>query len=385
MKLSNQDCSFFFESHHHELGTHLGAIAQQLLAEETFTHDTEYIAEMGRRLGDSLGLYPWLTPDDGLVDTRALCLIRECLGYASPLADAIFAVQGLSGFPVLSTGTTDEHKSLLVDMQKKNAVNGFALTEPGAGSDVAAIAMSARRDGDSYVLDGEKTYISNVGIAAFYVVFARTDPDAGHRGLTAFVVPNDTAGLTTEPIPMSIDHPIGKLHLQGVRVPVSSRLGNEGEGFKLAMKTLDTFRVSVGAAAVGMARRALDEAIGHVRQRVQFGKPLAEQQMIQGYLADMATELDASRLLVLRAAHAKDTRQNRVSMEVGMAKMYATEAAQTIIDKAVQLFGGLGVTRGLVVERLYREIRPLRIYEGTTEIQRLIISRGLLRDGDSNA
>ena len=385
MKLSNQDCSFFFESHHHELGTHLGAIAQQLLAEETFTHDTEYIAEMGRRLGDSLGLYPWLTPDDGLVDTRALCLIRECLGYASPLADAIFAVQGLSGFPVLSTGTTDEHKSLLVDMQKGDAVGGFALTEPGAGSDVAAIAMSARRDGDSYVLDGEKTYISNVGIAAFYVVFARTDPDAGHRGLTAFVVPNDTAGLTTEPIPMSIDHPIGKLHLQGVRVPVSSRLGNEGEGFKLAMKTLDTFRVSVGAAAVGMARRALDEAIGHVRQRVQFGKPLAEQQMIQGYLADMATELDASRLLVLRAAHAKDTRQNRVSMEVGMAKMYATEAAQTIIDKAVQLFGGLGVTRGLVVERLYREIRPLRIYEGTTEIQRLIISRGLLRDGDSNA
>jgi len=385
VKLSNQDCSFFFESHHHELGTHLGAIAQQLLAEETFTHDTEYIAEMGRRLGDSLGLYPWLTPDDGLVDTRALCLIRECLGYASPLADAIFAVQGLSGFPVLSAGTTDEHKSLLVDMQKGDAVGGFALTEPGAGSDVAAIAMSARRDGDSYVLDGEKTYISNVGIAAFYVVFARTDPDAGHRGLTAFVVPNDTAGLTTEPIPMSIDHPIGKLHLQGVRVPVSSRLGNEGEGFKLAMKTLDTFRVSVGAAAVGMARRALDEAIGHVRQRVQFGKPLAEQQMIQGYLADMATELDASRLLVLRAAHAKDTRQNRVSMEVGMAKMYATEAAQTIIDKAVQLFGGLGVTRGLVVERLYREIRPLRIYEGTTEIQRLIISRGLLRDGDSNA
>lgn len=385
MKLSNQDCSFFFESHHHELGTHLGAIAQQLLAEETFTHDTEYIAEMGRRLGDSLGLYPWLTPDDGQVDTRALCLIRECLGYASPLADAIFAVQGLSGFPVLSAGTTDEHKSLLVDMQKGDAVGGFALTEPGAGSDVAAIAMSARRDGDSYVLDGEKTYISNVGIAAFYVVFARTDPDAGHRGLTAFVVPNDTAGLTTEPIPMSIDHPIGKLHLQGVRVPVSSRLGNEGEGFKLAMKTLDTFRVSVGAAAVGMARRALDEAIGHVRQRVQFGKPLAEQQMIQGYLADMATELDASRLLVLRAAHAKDTRQNRVSMEVGMAKMYATEAAQTIIDKAVQLFGGLGVTRGLVVERLYREIRPLRIYEGTTEIQRLIISRGLLRDGDSNA
>ncbi len=385
MKLSNQDCSFFFEPHHHELATHLGAIAQQLLAEETAAHDAQYIAAMGRRLGDSLGLYPWLTPDDGQVDTRALCLIRECLGYASPLADAIFAVQGLAGFPVLTAGTTDEHKSLLTAMQKGDAVGGFALTEPGAGSDVAAIAMSARHDGDSYVLDGEKTYISNVGIAAFYVVFARTDPDAGHRGLTAFVVPNDAAGLTTEPIPMSIDHPIGKLHLQGVRVPASSRLGDEGEGFKLAMKTLDTFRVSVGAAAVGMARRAFDEAIGHVRQRVQFGKPLAEQQMVQGYLADMATELDASRLLVLRAAHAKDTRQNRVSTEVGMAKMYATEAAQTIIDKAVQLFGGLGVTRGLVVERLYREIRPLRIYEGTTEIQRLIISRGLLRDEDANA
>jgi len=265
-------------------------------------------------------------------------------------------------------------------MRTGEVIGGFGLTEPGAGSDVAAIVTSATHAGDHYVLDGEKTFISNVGIAAFCVVFARTDPDGGHRGLSAFIVPTDAEGVTTEAIPMSVDHPIGRVILRGVRVPSSNRLGDEGEGFKLAMQTLDTFRVSVGAAAVGMARRALDEAVAHLKTRVQFGKPLAAQQMLQGYIADMATELDASRLLVFRAAHAKDTTDERVTTEVAMAKMYATEAAQRIIDKAVQLFGGLGVTRGQVVEQLYRDIRPLRIYEGTTEIQRLIISRAYLRD-----
>ena len=272
--------------------------------------------------------------------------------------------------------------ALLDRVRRGDIIGGFALTEPGAGSDVAAIATAAVLDGDEYVLNGEKVYISNVGIAGFYVVFARTDPDGGHRGLSAFVVPNDADGVHTEAIPMSVDHPIGRVVMKNVRVPRTSLLGAEGQGFKLAMQTLDTFRVSVGAAAVGMARRALDESIGHLKKRVQFGKPLAAQQMLQGYVADMATELDASRLLVLRAAHAKDTHGGRASTEVGMAKMYATEAAQRIIDKAVQLFGGLGVTKGLVVEELYRDIRPLRIYEGTTEIQRLIISRALLSDGD---
>jgi len=381
VKLSSQDLPLFFDDHHHALAEQLAEVGTTLRGEESQEHSLDYAADVARRMGATLGLYPWLAPSDGAVDTRALCLIRECLGYVSPIADGIFAVQGLSSSPIRLAGTSEEHMALLERIRRGEIIGGFALTEPGAGSDVAAIATSAERDGDEYVLNGEKIYISNVGIAGFYVVFARTDPEGGHRGLSAFVVSDDAPGVSTEAIPMSVDHPIGRVRMNGVRVPVSSRLGDEGQGFKLAMQTLDTFRVSVGAAAVGMARRALDESIAHLKTRVQFGKPLAAQQMLQGYIADMATELDASRLLVLRAAHAKDTRGGRASTEVGMAKMYATEAAQRIIDKAVQLFGGLGVTKGLVVEELYRDIRPLRIYEGTTEIQRLIISRALLSDG----
>ncbi len=374
MKLSCRDLPLFFEERHHRLADQLDQLAETLQAGGPT--DSASIAE---RMGSEVGLYSWLAPGDGPVDTRALCLIRECLAYVSPVADSIFAVQGLASSPIRLAASA-AHSGLLASMRTGEVIGGFGLTEPGAGSDVAAIVTSATHAGDHYVLDGEKTFISNVGIAAFCVVFARTDPDGGHRGLSAFIVPTDAEGVTTEAIPMSVDHPIGRVILRGVRVPSSNRLGDEGEGFKLAMQTLDTFRVSVGAAAVGMARRALDEAVAHLKTRVQFGKPLAAQQMLQGYIADMATELDASRLLVFRAAHAKDTTDERVTTEVAMAKMYATEAAQRIIDKAVQLFGGLGVTRGQVVEQLYRDIRPLRIYEGTTEIQRLIISRAYLRD-----
>jgi acyl-CoA dehydrogenase len=237
----------------------------------------------------------------------------------------------------------------------------------------------ARRDGDGFVLDGEKVFISNVGIASYFVVFANASPSEGRKGITAFLVEDGAPGLETEKTALSIEHPIGRVKLSGVKVKSDAVIGELGGGFRVAMATLDTFRVTVGAAACGMAARALDEAARRVRGRIQFGKPLSEQQLVQATLADMATDLDASRLLVLRAAHAKDSGKERVSTEAAMAKLFATEAAQRVIDSAVQLHGGLGVTAGSVVERLYREIRPLRIYEGTSEIQRLIIGSAVAR------
>ncbi len=265
-------------------------------------------------------------------------------------------------------------------MLRGERIGAFALTEPEAGSDVAAMRTTARREGDAWVLDGEKTLISNVPIAHHHVVFATVDPARGRKGITAFLVERGAPGLSLSEIPMSIPHPIGRLRFEGCRVPVDAVIGEVGAGFKLAMETLDAFRISVGAAANGMARSALDAALEHVARRRQFGAPLADQQMVRAALADMATELDAARLLVARAAHLRDTSEAgaRVSTEAAMAKMYATEAAQRIIDQAVQLHGGAGVCAGSEVERLYREIRPLRIYEGTTEIQKLIIAKGLL-------
>ncbi|HUH00616.1 MAG TPA: acyl-CoA dehydrogenase family protein, partial [Kofleriaceae bacterium] len=335
---------------------------------------------VAREMGERHGLYELLLPADGTADVRALCLARELLGYASPLADAIFAVQGLGSYPVLVAGSDEQRHALLDRFRSGALIGGFALTEPEAGSDVASIATTARRDGDGWVLDGDKTLISNVGIAGSYVLFANADPSAGRKGITAFLVPSDAPGLTETAIALGVDHPIGGLVLRGCRVAADAVLGEVGGGFKLAMQTLDTFRVTVGAAAVGMARRALDESVARVRARVQFGKPLAEQQIVQSYLAEMATELDAARLLVLRAAHAKDGGRERVTTEAAMAKLYATEAAQRIIDTAVQLHGGLGVTSGTAVENLYRSIRPLRIYEGTSEIQRLIIGRAITKE-----
>ena len=244
----------------------------------------------------------------------------------------------------------------------------------------------ARREGDEWILDGEKVFISNVGIAHHYVVFANADPEKGKKGISAFLVDTKSEGLSTEPIAMSVDHPLGRVQLKGCRVPASALLGEVGHGLRLALGTLDVFRTSVGAAAVGMARRALDEAVARTTSRQQFGKPLADFQLTQAALADMATELDAARLLVMRAAWEKDqpnTSRGASAVSVAMAKMYATEAAQRIIDRAVQLFGGLGVTDRCVVDRLYREIRPLRIYEGTTEIQKLIIGGALVAPSTS--
>ena len=313
------------------------------------------------------------------VDVRALVLIRDALGFAHPQADAIFAVQGLGSFPIVLAGTEAQKARYLPEVVSGERITGFGLTEPEAGSDVASLQCTAKKDGDGWILDGDKTLISNVPIAQHYVVFANADPSLGRKGISAFVVERDRPGLSLEPQPMSIDHPIGALHMRGCRLEGDALLGEVGDGFRLAMSTLDTFRISVGAAANGMATAALDDAIAHVTSREQFGKPLATQQMVQAYIAEMATELDAARLLVARAAHAKDTHRDRVSAEVAMAKMFATEAAQRIIDKAVQLHGGRGVLSGTRVEALYRDIRPLRIYEGTTEIQKLIISRALLR------
>ncbi|MFP6683061.1 MAG: acyl-CoA dehydrogenase family protein [Polyangiaceae bacterium] len=376
----------FFEERHHSLAGAMSSFVDAL-------PDAEHgdIESLGRALGSVHGLYSYLLPESAggaavgrggsksYVDIRSLVLIREALGYCSPVADAIFAVQGLGSYPIVLSGSDEQRERYLPAVLSGDRIGAFALTETEAGSDVASLRTVAVADGDDWVIDGDKTLISNVGIADYYVLFANADPEKGRKGITAFIVERDAEGLHTEQQPMSIEHPIGSLRLRACRVPDSQRVGAVGEGFKIAMQTLETFRVTVGAAANGMATAALDDSIGHVRQRVQFGKSLGEQQIVQAYLADMATELDAGRLLVARAAYEKDVRGERAAREVAMAKMFATEAAQRIIDRAVQLHGGRGVLRNTRVEALYRDIRPLRIYEGTTEIQKLIIAKTLLR------
>jgi acyl-CoA dehydrogenase len=376
----------FFDEAHRSLGLRCEAIGDDDVALHT----------PGRvipRLGE-LGLLPLLVPaaqgggawgaGGTSVDVRALCVAREALAYASPLADSIFAVQGLGSYPILVAGEGARRAEVLAEVVKGERVCAFALTEPEAGSDVGSMRSTARREADGgWVLDGEKVFISNVGIAHHYVVFANADPSLGKKGISAFLVDARAEGLTTEPIPMSVSHPLGRVRLTGCKVPASALVGEVGAGLRLALGTLDVFRTSVGAAAVGMARRAVDESIARVSSRVQFGKPLADFQLTQAALAEMATELDAARLLVCRAAWERDQPKaeglrRADGTSVAMAKMYATEAAQRIIDRAVQLFGGLGVTADSVVDRLYREIRPLRIYEGTTEIQKLIIAGALL-------
>jgi acyl-CoA dehydrogenase len=318
------------------------------------------------------------------VELRALCAIRRELAYRSSLADTMFAMQGLGSFPVTLAGTEAQRAVLLPRVARGEAICAFAITEPEAGSDVAAVATRAAKDHEGYLLDGEKTFISNAGIADCYVVFARTDEPPGsarHKGLSAFLVDGTAKGIAVEPIELIAPHPIGKVRFTACRVSAAARLGAEGEGFSIAMATLDRFRASVGAAACGLAARALDEALARVKQRRQFGKTLAEQQATQLALAEMAVELDAAELLVWRAAHAGDAGDERVTRPAAEAKLYATEAAQRIVDRALQLHGGLGVVRGSVVERLYREVRALRIYEGTSEIQKLVIARELLRGG----
>lgn len=315
----------------------------------------------------------------GQLDARSLCLAREVLARHSGLADFAFAMQGLGTGPINLFGTMEQKVRWLPQVARGKAIAAFALSEAEAGSDVAALATTATRDGHHWRLDGSKTWISNAGIADLYVVFARTGEAPGAKGLSAFVVEAGTPGFeVSEVIDLVAPHPIGSLAFDGAKVPTANLLGAPGEGFKIAMATLDVFRATVGAAALGFARRALDEAVRHATTRKLFGAPLSDLQLTRARLADMDLAIDASALLVYRAAWTKDVIGARVSREASMAKLHATEEAQKVIDGAVQIFGGLGVTAGHVAERLYREIRALRIYEGASEVQKMIIATRLL-------
>jgi acyl-CoA dehydrogenase len=313
------------------------------------------------------------------IDVRSLCLAREILGRASGLADFAFAMQGLGSVPVTLFGSKDQKKSILPGVAAGTRIGAFALSEPDAGSDVGAITTRATRDGDSWRLDGVKTWISNAGLAHYYIVFARSGEDAGTKGLSAFIVDADTPGLDAlERIEVIAPHPLGTLRFTECRVAADRLLGQADEGFKIAMATLDVFRSTVGAAALGFARRAFDEATLWALKRHMFGRALAEFQLTQAKLADMAVSVDAAALLVYRAAWTRDVLGARVTREASIAKLFATESAQQVIDAAVQIFGGLGVVRGMTVERLYREIRALRIYEGASEVLKLIIASRVL-------
>src|SRR5882762_5319172 len=313
---------------------------------------------------------------------RALCLIREALAYSSPLADVAFVTQGLGTYAISQAAPEHVRDFWLSRAAEGKAIAAFALTEPEAGSDVAALKTTAQIDGDSYIINGRKRFISNAGVADFYTVFARTGTRAdGRAEISAFIVSARMPGFTVaEKTEMIAPHPIGELEFKNCKIPAEDMIGNQGDGLRLSLQTLDMFRASVGAAACGMARRALDESLLHAKTRQQFGKSLSEHQLIQQKLADMATELDAARLLVYHAAYLKDAGAQSSTREASQAKLFATEAAGRIVDQAVQIHGGTGLVRGTVVERLYRDVRALRIYEGTSEIQRLVIANQLLKE-----
>jgi alkylation response protein AidB-like acyl-CoA dehydrogenase len=332
----------------------------------------------GGWLAHAIGGRAWGGVRD-VIDTRSLCVLREELAYHHGLADFAFAMQGLGSGAISLQGTEQQQQRYLPRVGRGEAIAAFALSEPDAGSDVAAMQCSATAVEGGYVLNGQKTWISNGGIADFYVVFARTGEAPGARGISAFIVDADTQGLEiAERIDVVAPHPLATLQFHQVRINQAQRIGAAGEGFKLAMATLDVFRTSVAAASLGFARRALDESVAWARSRKMFGQSLADFQITQTKIADMATLLDAATLLTYRAAWLRDQGQ-RITREAAMAKMTATENAQKIIDMAVQLHGGMGVKKGCIVESLYREIRALRIYEGATEVQQLIIGRDILR------
>ena len=371
----------FFEPRHRELADRLETWAAQNLSH--IDHDDTDRA--CRNLVAALGREGWLKftapgeKDVEKIDVRTLALIREILARHSGLADFAFAMQGLGAGPISFFGDDEQRKTWLPKTRSGKAIAAFSLSEPASGSDVANIATTARRDGNGFVIDGEKTWISNGGIADFYIVFARTGEAPGARGLSAFVVEAGSPGLkVAERLNTIAPHPLARLRFEGCRVPASAQIGRGGDGFKIAMATLDVFRTSVGAAALGFARRALDETLKRAADRHLFGAPLADLQMVQGHLADMALEIDAAALLVYRAAWTKDMGAARVTREAAMAKLFATEAAQRVIDNAVQIHGGDGVRSGHPVETLYREIRALRIYEGASDVQKIVIARSVL-------
>jgi acyl-CoA dehydrogenase len=375
----------FFEPRHRALAVELEAWVQTHVRD---AHGADVDAQC-KLFVQSLGAAGWLqhavAQDGRPIDTRTLCLIRETLACHHGLADFAFAMQGLGAGAISLAGDAQQKQSVLPRVASGQAIAAFALSEPEAGSDVAAMQCSARIDGDHAVLNGEKTWISNGGIADFYVVFARDEPaergaKRGTKHISAYIVDARSDGLEiAERIAVIAPHPLARLKFNNCRVPLAQRVGAAGEGFKLAMRTLDVFRTSVAAAALGFARRAMQEALHHARTRAMFGGKLADLQLTQAKLANMATTIDSAALLTYRAAWLRD-QGHTVTREAAMAKLAATEGAQQVIDAAVQLFGGLGVMSGMPVERLYREIRALRIYEGATEVQQLIIARELLRE-----
>jgi acyl-CoA dehydrogenase len=369
----------FFTDHHRALGEEVGRWCAANLPV-----DHRDVSAACRELVKNLGRDGWLkhtAPDPDApspLDVRTLCLMRETLARHDGLADFTFAMQGLGAGPISLFGNVTQ-RQWLKRTRGGEAIAAFALTEQQSGSDVANIAMTAKRYGDGYILDGEKTWISNGGIADLYVVFARTGEGRGAKGLSAFLVPKDLVGFSVvENIEVIAPHPLARLRFERVTVPASAMIGAPGEGFKVAMATLDIFRATVGAAALGFARRALDEAVARAKTRELFGGPLADLQMVQSAIADMAVDVDAAALLVYRAAWAKDNGAARVTREASMAKLFATERAQEVIDTAVQLHGGDGIRHGHIVEKLYREIRALRIYEGASDVQKIIIARQTL-------
>ena len=362
---------------HASLAGRFGSLAG-LLADLAQPEGDEQARQQARTILGRLGEGGWYDAIERQ-DLRACCLIREALGAVSPLADAVFALQALGTTPLLVAGSETLRERFVPAVVEGRAMAAFAMTEPEAGSDVAALSTTAVRDGDGYLLNGHKTFISNAGIADFYCVFASTDPARGTRGITCFVVPAETPGLEfVAPQVLSAPHPLGELRLRDCRVPAVNVIGEEGRGFNVGMATLDRLRPTVGAAACGMASRALEEALAHAMSRKQFGQPISSFQIIQEKLGRMYTDLAASRLLVYRAAWEKDAGAERITVEAAVAKSFATEAAQKIVDEAVQILGGRGVLASHPVDRLYRSVRALRIYEGTTEIQRIIIARALL-------
>ncbi|MFO1412495.1 MAG: acyl-CoA dehydrogenase family protein [Burkholderiales bacterium] len=374
----------FFDPVHRDLGRDLAAFATALPAHD----EREDVDAACRERVRALGAAGWLrycvpAADGGALphlDSRALCVARETLAFHDALADFAFAMQGLGSGAITLAGTAAQRARWLPRVALGEAIAAFALSEPDAGSDVAAMATRATRDGTQWVLDGCKTWISNGGIADFYCVFARSGPESGAKGISAFLVPADTPGLVVaERIDVMAPHPLARLEFGGARLPADALLGAEGDGFRLAMRTLDIFRASVAAAAVGFARRALAEALAHAGARRMFGGTLADRELAQATLGEMATAVDAAALLTYRAAWLRDVRGQRTTREAAMAKLAATESAQQVIDAALQMHGGAGVRRGGVPERLYREIRALRIYEGATEVQKLIVGRDALR------
>ncbi len=387
--------SFFLTPDHQALAERVEKFSRDRIA-LTSAPEKHYIAEAIDNLKEIAGegLLRYVVPGShggkfGAVDIRSLCLIRRGLSRYSALADSMFAMQGLGSYPITLAGSESLKRRFLPRVSAGTAIAAFAVTEPQAGSDAASLQTSAQRTGADYVLNGTKKFISNAGIADFYVVFAKTDPAQGRKGISAFVVEKDAPGLRmTQSLELIAPHPIGEFRLEGCRIPAENLVGLEGEGYSIMMRTLESFRTTVGAAALGLAERALEEATAYARKRVQFGKTLSEFEGLRFMLAEMATQVEASRLLILQAASKLDSvpaadRKNDSSLVLSssMAKLFATESAQRVIDRALQIHGGMGVLKGSTVERLYREIRALRVYEGTSEIQKEIIAHQLLRAG----